>query len=107
LAASFVWAAMLFDLADYARKGAGNWGPLSENLIGAFDLGQGREKLRTTKVYTRIRCNSGLPQLGHPRRKPMPTVTHQETHDHALAYSMLAAVAMIAIGIIAVWFYAS
>jgi hypothetical protein len=37
----------------------------------------------------------------------MSTITHQETHDHALAYSMLAAVAMIAIGIIAVWFYAS
>ena len=37
----------------------------------------------------------------------MPTITHQETHDHALAYSVLAAVAMLAVGVIAMWFYAS
>lgn len=98
---------MFFDLAENAREPGGGSAPSFENLIGAFDLDQGREKPHATKVYTRIRCNVGLPQLGNPRRNPMPTITHQETHDHALAYSMLAAVAMIAIGIIAVWFYAS
>jgi hypothetical protein len=37
----------------------------------------------------------------------MTTITNQEKHDHALAYSLLLAVGMIAIGVIAMWFYAS
>jgi hypothetical protein len=37
----------------------------------------------------------------------MPTITNPETHDHALAYSLLAAVGIIALGVVVLWFYAS
>jgi hypothetical protein len=37
----------------------------------------------------------------------MPTMTNPQTHDHALAYSVLAAIGMIALGVVALWFFAS
>jgi hypothetical protein len=37
----------------------------------------------------------------------MPTITNPQTHDHALAYSVLAAIVMIALGVVALWFFAS
>jgi hypothetical protein len=37
----------------------------------------------------------------------MPTITNPQTHDHALAYSMLAAVGLMALGVVALWFFAS
>jgi hypothetical protein len=37
----------------------------------------------------------------------MPIITNPETHDHAMAYSLLAAVGIIVLGVVALWFYTS